>query len=69
MRGGEGTGCRLIGAREWIPAAHIGGPGTSAAMGLPPDLVFRTRGQLAIDTLAQAFADGVPLDVACGDEV
>ena len=38
-------------------------------MGLPEDLVFRTKGQLAIDILAEAFADGVRLDFVCGDEV
>ena len=65
----EGTGHALIGAREWIPAAHIGDPVTSAVMGLPEDLVFRTKGQLAIDILAEAFADGVRLDFVCGDEV
>ena len=65
----EGTGHALIGAREWIPAEHIGDPVTSAAMGLPEDLVFRTKGQLAIDILAEAFADGVRLDFVCGDEV
>ena len=65
----EGAGHALIGAREWIPAAHIGDPAASAAMGLPEDLVFRTKGQLAIDILAEAFADGVRLDFVCGDEV
>ena len=65
----EGTGHALIGAREWIPAGHIGDPVTSAAMGLPADLAFRTKGQLAIDILAEAFADGVRLDFVCGDEV
>jgi SRSO17 transposase len=65
----EGAGHALIGAREWIPAAHISDPVTSAVMGLPPDLAFRTKGQLAIDILAAAFADGVRLDFACGDEV
>jgi SRSO17 transposase len=65
----EGAGHALIGAREWIPAAQIGDPVTSAVMGLPEDLVFRTKGQLAIDILAEAFADGVRLDFACGDEV
>ena len=65
----EGTGHALIGAREWIPAAHIGDPATSAVMGLPEDLVFRTKGQLAIGILAEAFADGVRLDFVCGDEV
>jgi SRSO17 transposase len=65
----EGTGHALIGAREWIPAAHIGDPVKSAVMGLPEDLVFRTKGQLAIDILTEAFADGVRLDFVCGDEV
>jgi SRSO17 transposase len=35
----------------------------------PEDLVFRTKGQLAIDILADVFADGVRLDFVCGDEV
>ena len=65
----EGTGHALIGAREWIPAAQIGDPATSAVMGLPEDLVFRTKGQLAIDILTEAAADGVQLDFVCGDEV
>jgi SRSO17 transposase len=64
----EGTGHALIGAREWIPAAHLDDPAKSLAMGLPEDLAFRTKGQLAIDILAEAFADGVRLDFVCGDE-
>jgi len=65
----EGTGHALIGAREWIPARHIGDLVTSAAMGLPAGLAFRTKGQLAIDILAGAFAGGVRLDFVSGDEV
>ena len=65
----EGTGHALIGAREWIPGRHIGDLVTSAAMGLPADLAFRTKGQLAIDILAEAFAGGVRLDFVRGDEV
>jgi SRSO17 transposase len=65
----EGAGHALIGAREWIPAEHIGDLAKSAVMGLPADLVFRTKGQLAIDILTEAFADGVRLDFVCGDEV
>ncbi|MFV2104666.1 hypothetical protein ACFHWY_27130, partial [Micromonospora sp. LOL_024] len=38
-------------------------------MGLPADLQFRTKGQLAIDICADAYADGVRFDVICGDEV
>jgi SRSO17 transposase len=65
----EGTGHALIGAREWIPAGQIRDPVTSTVMGLPADLMFRTKGQLAIDILTGAFADGVRLDFVCGDEV
>jgi hypothetical protein len=38
-------------------------------MGLPEDLVFRTKGQLGIDILTEALADGVRLDFVSGDEV
>ena len=65
----EGTGHALIGAREWIPAEHLKDPASSAVMGLPAVLVFRTKGQLAIDILTEALADGVRLDFVCGDEV
>jgi hypothetical protein len=65
----EKTGHALIGARQWIPAEHISDPVKSLVMGLPADLVSRTKGQLAITIVADAFADGVRLDFACGDEV
>jgi len=65
----EHAGHALIGARQWIPAAQIGDPARSAAMGLPPDLEFRTKGQLAIDITAGALADGIAFDFFCGDEV
>src|SRR5260221_445829 len=52
------------------PAGRRGGKGAaSAVMGLPADLVFRTKGQLAIGLCADAFADGVWFDFVCGDEV
>jgi len=38
-------------------------------MGLPLDLRFRTKGQLAIDIAAGALADGIAFDFFCGDEV
>jgi len=65
----ERTGHALIGARQWIPAEHINDPVASAGMGLPPGLEFRTKGQLAIDICAEAYADGLAFDFACGDEV
>ncbi len=63
------TGHALIGARQWIPAEHLEDPVKSLLMGLPPDLGFRTKGQLAIDLCGDASADGIRFDFACGDEV
>ncbi len=65
----EKTGHAPVGARQWIPAEHIGDPARSRLMGLPPGLRFRTKGQLAIDICAGAYADGTGFDFICGDEV
>jgi SRSO17 transposase len=65
----EKTGHALIGARQWIPEEQVKDPVTSLVTGLPPGLRFRTKGQLAIDVLAGARADGVTFDFVCGDEV
>ena len=65
----EGTGHALIGARQWIPREHIEDPVKSLVMGLPLDLAFRTKGQLAIDISTDAAADGIRPDFYCGDEV
>jgi SRSO17 transposase len=65
----EHAGHALIGARQWIPAAQIDDPVRSLVMGLPLDLEFRTKGQLAIDLAAEALADGIRFDFFCGDEV
>jgi SRSO17 transposase len=47
----EKTGHALIGARQWIPAEAISDPVKSLVAGLPLDLRFRTKGQLAADVL------------------
>jgi SRSO17 transposase len=65
----EKTGHALAGARQWIPAEDIAGPVRSLVTGLPLDLRFRTKGQLAMDILADAYADGLVSGFACGDEV
>jgi SRSO17 transposase len=65
----ERAGHALIGARQWIPEEHISDPVRSVVMGLPGDLVFRTKGQLAVDVLTEALADGAAFDFVCGDEV
>jgi SRSO17 transposase len=65
----EDTGHALIAARQWIPREQIGDPVKQQIMGLPDDLVFRTKGQLAIDLLTDVLAEGIALDFVCGDEV
>jgi hypothetical protein len=62
----EKTGHALIGARQWIPAEDIADPVRSLVTGLPLDLRFRTKGQLAVDVLQDAYADGLSFDFACG---
>jgi hypothetical protein len=59
----------LIAARQWMPRGHLGDPARRQIMKLPPDLVFRTKGQLAADLIGEVLADGIGLDFACGDEV
>ena len=51
------------------PAEHLADPVKSLLMGLPLDLQFRTKGQLAIDISTDAAADGIRPDFYCGDEV
>jgi SRSO17 transposase len=65
----DGTGHALIGARQRVPREQIADPVRSLVMGLPLDLAFRTKGQLAIDLSADAAADGIRPDFYCGDEV
>lgn len=38
-------------------------------MGLPSDLVFRTKGQLAIGICDGALAGGTRFDFICGTEI
>jgi SRSO17 transposase len=65
----EKTGHALAGARQWIPAEDIKDPVRSLVAGLPPGLRFRTKGELAIDVLTDAYGDGLSFDFVCGDEV
>src|SRR3954451_8041210 len=53
----EGVGHALIGFAQWIPDEHISDPVRSRRMGLPTDLTFRTKGQLAIDIATTAATD------------
>jgi SRSO17 transposase len=65
----EKTGHALAGARQQIPAEDIRDPVKSLVTGLPLDLRFRTKGELAIDILTASYLDGLSFDFVCGDEV
>ena len=65
----EGTGHALIGFRQWIPREHVKDPVRSLRTGLPLDLRFRTKGELAIEICQEIAAGGVTPDFTCGDEV
>jgi SRSO17 transposase len=65
----EGTGHVLAGFRQWIPEEQVNDPVTSLVTGLPPDLRFKAKGDLAIDIVDEAAADGMVPDFVCGDEV
>jgi SRSO17 transposase len=62
-------GHALIGARIYIPAEQLDDQARRVAMGIPADVVFRTKPQLAIDITADAIAEGVMPEWAAGDEV
>jgi SRSO17 transposase len=64
----EKTGHALAGARQRVPAEDIADPVKSLVTGLPLDLRFWTKGQLAIGILRDAYADGLAFDFICGDE-
>jgi SRSO17 transposase len=65
----EKTGHALAGARQWIPEEQVKDPVKSLVTGLPLDLRFRTKGQLAARILSEAYADDLSFDYVCGDEV
>ena len=62
-------GHALIGARIYLPAEQFDESATRIAMGIPAEVVFRTKPQLAIDITAEAIAEGVMPPWCAGDEV
>jgi SRSO17 transposase len=62
-------GHALIGARLYLPAEQLEDPDRRAALGIPTDVVFRTKPQLAIDIITDAIADQTMPPWCAGDEV
>ncbi|WP_326645234.1 transposase [Streptosporangium sp. NBC_01755] len=61
IRGGSGHA--LIGARQWIPAEQIADPVKTITTGLPLDLAFATKGELAIGLLGRHLRTDTPIAV------
>jgi SRSO17 transposase len=62
-------GHALIGARLYLPAEQLDDPDRRTALGIPTDVVFRTKPQLAIDIITDAIADQTMPPWCAGDEV
>ena len=65
----EKIGHALIGFRQWIPEEQVKDVRAFLRMALPLSLTFLTKGELAIELLKEAYAEGVFFDFTCGDEV
>lgn len=62
-------GHALVGARIWVPEDQLADPDRRAALGIPADVVFKTKPHLAQDILADMVADATMPPWAAGDEV
>ena len=62
-------GHALIGARLYLPAEQLDDPDRRTELGIPADVVFRTKPQLAIDIITDALADQAMPPWCAGDEV
>lgn len=62
-------GHALIGARLYLPAEHLDDHARRAQWGIPTDVVFKTKPQLAIEITADAIAEATMPPWAAGDEV
>jgi SRSO17 transposase len=62
-------GHALVGARIWVPEGQLTDTDRRAALGIPADVVFKTKPQLAQDILADMVADQTMPPWAAGDEV
>lgn len=65
----EKIGHALTGFRQWIPEEQVKDVRAFLRMALPLGLKFLTKGELAIEILKEAYADGLFFDFICGDEV
>lgn len=62
-------GHTLVGARIWVPEDQLADTDRRAALGIPADVVFKTKPHLAQDIVADMIADATMPPWAAGDEV
>jgi len=63
------SGHAVIGARLYVPRDWAGDSGRRAAAGIPEDLEFKTKPQLAAEMITQVLAEGCCPPWVTGDEV
>lgn len=63
------NGHALVSARIWIPEDQLTDTDRRAALGIPADVVFKTKPQLAQDIVADMIADQTMPPWVAGDEV
>lgn len=64
-----GIGHTLVGGKIYMPKDQLDDPDRRSALGVPDDVVFETKPELAIDITADMIADGTMPGWAAGDEV
>ncbi|MFL6145113.1 MAG: transposase [Labedaea sp.] len=62
-------GHALLGARIWVPEDQLTDTDRRAALGIPADVAFKTKPQVAQDIPADMIADQTMPPWAAGDEV
>ena len=62
-------GHSLVGARIWVPAEQLEDPDRRVALGIPEDVEFATKPQLATQIVADMVADQTMPPWFAGDEV
>jgi len=58
----------LVDSDLYLPQSWFDDPARCEEVGVPKDLVFRTKPQIALDLIARTLADGVPLKWITADE-
>jgi len=63
----DGEASIPVAARLYLPEKWTSDPARCLAAGVPPEVVFATKPQIALELIIEALADGVPPAPVLGD--